>query len=166
MDAQKKSQFIEGTIVGVEVRPLKRHLDKRGWLVEIFRIDELDPQIRPVMAYISETFPGVTRGPHEHVEQTDYFCFLGPSTFEVILWDNRRDSPSYWHRQAFLIGGDNPFIIIVPERVVHAYRNIGQSPGWVINCANRLYAGEGRKGPVDEIRHEDDPHSPFRLTPS
>ena len=165
MDAQRKSQFIEGAIIGVEVRPLKRHLDKRGWLVEIFRIDELDPQIRPVMAYISETLPGVTRGPHEHVEQTDYFCFLGPSTFEVILWDNRRDSPSYWHRQAFLTGEDNPGVIIVPERVVHAYRNIGQNPGWVINCANKLYAGEGRKGSVDEIRHEEDPHSPFCLAP-
>lgn len=159
----EKRQFINGTIIGVEVRSLKKHIDQRGWLVEIFRMDELDSPIRPVMAYVSETPPGVIRGPHEHVEQTDYFCFLGPSTFEVILWDNRPNSPTYWNRQTIRTGAENPCAVIVPEGVVHAYRNIGEKPGWVINCANKLYAGEGRKGPVDEIRHEKDPNSPFRL---
>lgn len=163
MDGEKR-QFIAGAIIGVEVRPLKRHLDQRGWLVEIFRMDELDPRIRPVMAYVSETIPGVTRGPHEHGKQTDYFCFLGPSTFKVILWDNRPNSPSYWNRQTILSGEENPCVVIVPKGVVHAYRNIGEKPGWVINCANKLYAGEGRKEAVDEIRHEEDPNNPFCLT--
>lgn len=161
MTAEKR-QFLRGTIIGVEIRPLKRYKDPRGWLAEVFRIDELDPRIRPVMAYVSETLPGVTRGPHEHVDQTDYFCFLGSSTFEVILWDNRPTSPTYWTQQTVLTGEENPCCVIVPEGVVHAYRNVGQKPAWVINCANRLYAGEGRKETVDEIRHEQDPNSPFR----
>lgn len=156
--------FKEGAIAGVEVRPLRKHLDSRGWLSEIFRYDELDLEVRPVMAYVSETLPGVARGPHEHREQTDYFCFLGPSTFELTLWDNRPGSPSYWHRQRLIVGGENPCVVIVPQGVVHAYRNVGEKPGWVINCPNRLYGGEGRKGPVDEIRHERDPDSPFRAS--
>jgi dTDP-4-dehydrorhamnose 3,5-epimerase len=32
----------------------------------------------------------------------------------------------------------------------------------VLNFPNRLYAGEGKKEPVDEIRHEVDPASIFR----
>ena len=157
----EKREFKEGSIAGVEIRSLKRHLDDRGWLVEIFRTDELEPKIRPVMAYVSETLPGLIRGPHEHVQQTDYFCFLGPSTFEITLWDNRPSSPTYWSRQTVVAGEDNPCVVIVPEGVVHAYRNRGAKPGWVIDCTNRLYAGEGRKEEVDEIRHEDDPDSPF-----
>jgi dTDP-4-dehydrorhamnose 3,5-epimerase len=47
--------------------------------------------------------------------------------------------------------------------VVHAYRNVGGEPGLVFNCPDRLYKGPGRKEPVDEIRHEDDPASPFQL---
>jgi dTDP-4-dehydrorhamnose 3,5-epimerase len=35
--------------------------------------------------------------------------------------------------------------------------------GIVLNAANRLYKGWGRKEPVDEIRHEDVADSPFRL---
>jgi len=158
-----KREFLIGAIQGVEIRPLKRHVDERGWLFEIFRSDELDASIFPVMAYVSETLPGLTRGPHEHLDQTDYFCFLGPSTFEMVLWDNRPESPSYWNRQTVLAGKDYPCVVIVPERVVHAYHNIGEEPGWVINCPNRLYAGKGKEGTVDEIRHERDPQSPFRL---
>ena len=75
--------FERGVIQGVQVRPLKKHRDDRGWLMELFRADEIDSDMMPAMSYVSETLPGVTRGPHEHVKQTDYFCFLGPSTFRL-----------------------------------------------------------------------------------
>ena len=41
--------------------------------------------------------------------------------------------------------------------------NVGDCDGLVINCPNRLYAGEGRREPVDEIRHEDDANTIFRM---
>lgn len=156
-------QFLNGPVHGVEVRPLNRHRDDRGWLIEIFRCDELIAELIPAMSYISETLPGVARGPHEHLDQIDYFGFLGPSTFELYLWDNRPDSATYSTRQIVLAGEQMPCVVIVPERVVHAYRNIGTQPGWVINCPNRLYAGRGRKEAIDEIRYEGDPDSPFRI---
>lgn len=42
---------------------------------------------------------------------------------------------------------------------------LGPVPGlwYVFNGPNRLYAGEGKKEPVDEIRHEVAPGSPLRL---
>jgi len=155
--------FREGDIQGVRMRPLKKHQDSRGWLSEIFRTDELDADLMPVMSYVSETLPGATRGPHEHRSQTDYFCFLGPSTFQLALWDNRPGSPTYRCRQEMFVGEEKPCVVVVPEGVVHAYRNVGDKPGWVINCPNRLYAGRERKEPVDEIRHEADPNTLFRV---
>jgi dTDP-4-dehydrorhamnose 3,5-epimerase len=53
--------------------------------------------------------------------------------------------------------------VLIPPGVVHAYKNVSEVPGLVVNFPNRLYAGEGRKGPVDEIRYEDRPGSPFVL---
>ncbi|OGQ51637.1 MAG: dTDP-4-dehydrorhamnose 3,5-epimerase [Deltaproteobacteria bacterium RIFCSPLOWO2_02_56_12] len=155
--------FEEGVIQGVQVRPLKKHRDDRGWLMELFRADEIDQRIMPVMSYVSETLPGVTRGPHEHVDQTDFFCFVGPSTFRIVLWDNRPKSSSYWVRHEVLVGEENPCVVVVPEGIVHAYRNVGKKPGWVINYPNKLYAGNCRKELVDEIRHEADPNTPFRI---
>jgi len=152
-----------GKIHDVVVRPLTKHLDERGWLAELFRLDELEGMMKPEMAYLSMTAPGVARGPHEHVEQTDYFCFVGPSNFKVYLWDRRPDSPSRGTSQVFYAGLDAPRMVIVPPGVVHAYKNVGIENGLVFNAPDRLYAGQGKKSPVDEIRHEDLDGSPFRL---
>lgn len=156
-------EFKRGAIRDVVVRDLKKFLDERGWLAELFRHDELDEEFYPAMAYVSSTAPGVQRGPHEHVDQADLFCFMGPSNFKLRLWDNRADSETFGHVMTLFVGEDNPRSVIVPLGVVHAYRNVGHLPGIVINCPNRLYMGEGRREPVDEIRHEDDPATPFTM---
>jgi dTDP-4-dehydrorhamnose 3,5-epimerase-like enzyme len=155
--------FVDGPIEGVVFRPLAAHEDRRGWLVELYREDELPAEQRPAMAYVSETLPGVARGPHEHVDQTDYFAFIGPGEFVIYLWDTRGDSPTRGRRMRAAVGESNPQCVIVPPGVVHAYKNVGPSPGWVFNAPNRLYAGPGKRAAVDEIRHEDKPGSPFRL---
>lgn len=156
-------EYQKGKIHDVVVKPLTKYLDERGWLAELFRVDDIDAAVIPAMAYMSMTQPGVARGPHEHADQTDYFCFIGPSNFKVYLWDNRDDSPTSGVKQAVFAGVDNPVMMIVPPGVVHAYRNIGIENGIVFNAPNRLYAGEGKKSPVDEIRHEDEAGSPFVL---
>jgi dTDP-4-dehydrorhamnose 3,5-epimerase len=155
--------FTEGPIEGVLWKPLRKFHDSRGWLCELFRHDELPAAYHPVMAYLSVTEPGVARGPHEHVDQADFFCFLGPSNFKAYLWDNRRECPTYGHFQTDVVGADKPMTLIVPPGVVHAYKNVGSEPGLVFNSPNRLYKGPGRKEPVDEIRHEEAKESPFQL---
>ncbi|MDD5153208.1 MAG: dTDP-4-dehydrorhamnose 3,5-epimerase family protein [Desulfovibrionales bacterium] len=157
------TDFKNGIIEGVIVKDIKRHADERGWLVECFRHDEVLSEIHPAMAYVSITLPGVARGPHEHVEQTDYFCFLGPGDFKVVLWDNRKESPTVNVKQIIFAGEDNPKIVIVPPGVVHGYKNIGNADGQVLNFPNRLYAGPGRTQKVDEIRHEASALSPFKM---
>ncbi len=150
-------------IDGVIIREISRHHDSRGWLAELFRHDEIEAVHFPTMAYVSVTKPGVARGPHEHAEQTDLFCFLGPSTFLLYLWDNRRGSRTFGQKAVFEVGEKLHTLAIIPPGVVHAYRNIGEVDGLVFNAPNRLYAGEGRREAVDEIRHEDDPDSGFQL---
>jgi dTDP-4-dehydrorhamnose 3,5-epimerase len=156
-------EFRTGPIEGVIWKPLKRYTDHRGWLCELFRHDELPPEYHPVMGYISLTEPGVARGPHEHVDQSDLFCFLGPGNFKIYLWDNRPKSPTYRARVVDVVGADKPMLVIIPPGVAHAYRNVSSEQAVSFNCANRLYKGPGRKEPVDEIRHEEDPNTPFHL---
>jgi dTDP-4-dehydrorhamnose 3,5-epimerase len=155
--------FHLGPIEGVIWKPLRKYHDHRGWLCELFRHDELPMEFHPVMAYISASEVGLARGPHEHVDQADCFCFLGPSNFKVYLWDNRPTSPTYRARQTDVVGAEKPMLVVVPPGVVHAYKNVGNEPGWVVNCPNRLYKGLGRKDPADEIRYEKDPGNPFQL---
>ena len=155
--------FRDGEIEGVVVRKLTKALDSRGWLAELFRHDDLDQEFFPAMAYVSATNSGVTRGPHEHVDQADLFCFLGPSNFKLRLWDNREHSKTFRCTSTLIVGQDNPVAVLVPAGVVHAYQNVGELDGIVINCPNRLYRGAGRKEEVDEIRHESDPETIYRM---
>ncbi len=150
-------------MAGVRIEPLARHDDARGWLTELFRADELPGGEAPAMAYVSATRPGAARGPHEHVRQTDIFCFLGPGTFAVYLWDNRRRSKTFGRAERFELGADCPARLTIPPGVVHGYRNISRVEAVCFNAPNRLYRGRGKRAKVDEIRHEADPASPFRM---
>ena len=155
--------FQKGPIEGVVITSFRKFVDERGWLAEIFRHDELPEWFRPEMSYVSVTNPGVLRGPHEHVDQADLFCWVGPGDFKLTLWDNRPDSPTYRNRMEVAMGVNNPGSAIIPKGVVHCYRCVSHEPGLVINCPDRLFMGKGKAAPIDEIRHEDDPENAFVL---
>jgi len=158
-----QGRFVDSPIDGVIVSTLPVHQDSRGWLLELYREDQCGNGPAPSMAYASMTLPGISRGPHEHVEQTDRFCFFGPSDFLIVLWDNRPTSPTFNHRMRLIVGESQPSLIVVPNGVVHGYRNIGRESGLIVNLPDRLYMGHHRQEEVDEIRHELNPDSPFQL---
>ena len=161
---KEERRFVKGKIQDVVVYPLKKFVDERGWLVELFRRDEIAEEFYPAIAYISVTEPNVQRGPHEHVDQADLFCFIGTGNFKLRLWDNRADSPTYKNVMTMFAGADNAQAVIIPKGVVHAYKNISTTEkGVVINCPNRLFMGEGKREAIDEIRHEDDPNTIFKI---
>lgn len=165
LKAEKRMDvFTKGKIHDVVVYPLKKFVDERGWLAELFRHDEISEEFYPAMAYISVTEPLVQRGPHEHVDQADLFCFIGTGNFKLRLWDNREDSATFRNVMTLYVGADNPQAVIVPKGVVHAYKNISRAEkGVVINCPNRLFMGAGKKEAIDEIRHEDDPETIYTM---
>ena len=147
---------------GVRVEALPVFNDPRGSLHELYRSDEIPTEFKPVMACCSWSTPGVTRGPHQHVMQDDYFTFAGPSDFCVYLWDDRPGAVGAARGWSINTGESVPSRIYVPRGVVHAYRNTGAVPGVVVTVTSLLFMGEGRRDPVDEIRHELNPHSPYR----
>jgi len=156
-------EFKNGSIQGVAIVSIRKFIDDRGWLAETFRQDDVEREYFPVMAYTSMTLPGVVRGPHEHDEQSDLFIFMGPGNFKIWLWDNRKESSTYLHKHVFFGGEDHPLRVLVPPGVVHAYKNVSGASAIVHNFPNRLYMGQGKKSPVDEIRHESDSKTPFRV---
>jgi dTDP-4-dehydrorhamnose 3,5-epimerase len=143
---------------GLQIKQVLLYKDSRGWLGEIIREDE--SEITPAMVYLSMTRPGLVRGPHEHIKQTDCFCFIGK--FRIYLWDNRKKSLTYQEKKV-VDTSDIPTLAIVPPGIVHAYKNIGNTDGLVINLPDKLYKGWGKTETVDEIRYENDPRSPYSI---
>jgi dTDP-4-dehydrorhamnose 3,5-epimerase len=146
---------------GVIIKKIEKFQDARGWLGEFFRKDE--DRYQPAMGYLSLTRPGIVRGPHEHTKQSDFFIFAGPGEFEVHLWDNRKKSPTRGKYLKIKAGEKNPISLLVPPGIVHGYKCVSRTPALSFNLPDRLYRGRKKKGKIDEIRHEQDPHSPFHL---
>jgi len=149
-------------IKDVIIKKLTKYEDERGWLTEIYRRDDLNGY-QPVMSYISSTKPGVARGPHEHVKQSDCFVFVGPGNFELYLWDRREKSETNGEYIKIEVGENNPTLIIVPPGVVHGYKCIGEKDAWSINLPDKLYKGENKSEEIDEIRWEEDKNSPYKI---
>ena len=172
-------------IEGVVIKKLEKFKDERGWLAEIYRNDEIDPEAdaspgiiskelywalrrygagyKPAMAYFSESKPGVARGPHEHKEQTDFFIFIGPGKFRVYLWDNRKESATFGEKIDFEVGGEEITSVLVPPGVVHGYKCVSEIPALCLNLPDKLYRGENKKEGVDEVRYEEDTKSEFKI---
>ncbi len=147
---------------GLIIKQLQRYDDERGWLTEIYRNDELD--YAPAMGYVSLTNPGVIRGPHEHVKQSDCFVFVGPGDFELHLWDRRESSETKGDHQVLTVGQSAPTMVIVPPGIVHGYKCVSDTPAYSINLPDTLYRGKAKSEEVDEIRWEQDPNSPYLIS--
>lgn len=145
----------------VIIKALPKYEDNRGWLSEIYRNDELKYQ--PVMGYISLTYQGIVRGPHEHLKQSDCFVFVGPGSFELHLWDRREDSATNGEYMKLEVGEEKPTMVIVPPGVVHGYKCIN-GPAYSINLPDELYKGINKAEEIDEVRWEEDPESPYKIS--
>jgi len=149
-------------IEGVVIKKLVKHTDERGWLIELYREDEPPTKhYRPAMSYVSKSYAGVRRGPHEHNKQSDFFMFYGPGDFMFYLWDNRPGNPNYQVRYKFVVGESNAVSILVPPNVVHGYEALGVA--FSFNSPTDLHGGYHRLDPIDEIKHELNPNSPFKI---
>lgn len=150
--------YNKSNIDGVKVIGLSPQRDERGWLIEGFRKDSID--VNPEMMYASLTYPKETRGPHEHVKQTDVFVFVGPGLFELKLW---KKIDGIIRHEIHICGDGMPTLVIIPPGVIHGYRNISDKSGLVINMPDKLYRGHMKSEEVDEIRHEINPNSEYRM---
>jgi dTDP-4-dehydrorhamnose 3,5-epimerase len=101
-------------IEGIELFPLHRYGDDRGWFMELRRESALPAPTRQTNVSFSKE--GVIRGLHYHERgQNDLFACLD-GTARVVVLDRGSDD-------AFSvdIGDDNPVAIWIPGRLAHGF---------------------------------------------
>lgn len=152
-----KPEEVPSKIDGVKIFALYNEVneDDRGSLLEIARIDWVRPS-SIAMAYVSRTNPGVTRGPHKHEKQTDWFYFMPGTKCQIGLVDDRPKSLTRGAVQLIGIQEDDSYSVFVPPGVIHWYKNLSEHCTMtVINLPNKLYRGMHYKEEPDEVRYED-----------
>lgn len=144
-------------IDGVVIKPLKRLLDERGYLMEILRADdELFQKFG--QAYISACFPGLVKAWHCHEYQYDHFCCVH-GNLKVGLYDDRPDSATCGTADTVVIGVLNPALVRIPPYVWHGFMAVGPETAVVLNLPTEPYNADA----PDELRRPAlDPSIPFQ----
>jgi len=124
-------------IHGASITPLRVMPDERGRLMEILRKDS--PLFQKFgQAYLTTAYPGVVKAWHYHKKQTDHFCVVRGMA-KVVLYDGRKDSPTYRMVNEFFIGELNPCLVVIPNLVMHGYKNIGTEEVYLLNMPTEVY---------------------------
>jgi len=107
-------------IEGVELFPLQRYEDERGWFTELMRASVVDRQIKQSNLVFSRK--GVIRGLHYHERgQNDLFACLQGLVRVVVL--DRESAETF----TVDIGDDNPVVVFVPGHHAHGYEALTDS---------------------------------------
>ncbi len=143
-------------IDGVRIKRLERHVDDRGWLMEILRDDD-DIFLDFGQVYVSTCFPGIVKAWHCHERQTDSFCVLVGNA-KIGLYDDREGSSTHGETQAVVAGELNPIVLQIPPLVWHGFAALEDRTAMVLNAPTEHY---DRDNP-DELRRDPfDPEIPF-----
>jgi len=128
----------QSLIEGVRTKEIKNVLKNNGVLTEVWRKSwNLDGE--PVEQVFQVTLsPGEFSSWHLHEFTTDRL-FVNIGTMKIVLYDTRKDSPTYGLINEFNIGALRPMIIIIPPLVCHGIKNIGNEMASVLNLVDQAY---------------------------
>jgi dTDP-4-dehydrorhamnose 3,5-epimerase len=143
----------ENTIRGVEFKPLKTHADDRGFFREIIRVSDSVFQLKSAednqgfapdnqgFAQYDQGFAqwshslmakNTVKAWHFHHLQIDWW-YLALGVIETVLFDNRKESPTYQKKLVFKLGdpGLDPeaqcSVVRIPQGVLHGCKVLSQT---------------------------------------
>ena len=122
---------------GVKTKKLAVHADERGRLMEMLRADdELYKKFGQV--YLTSAYPGAVKAWHYHEKQVDHFtCVHG--MMKVVLYDDRKDSPTKGLVNEFFLGVHNPILLRIPAGVYHGFKCISEHEALIVNVPTEMY---------------------------
>ena len=128
-----KSYDRPGPIEGVKVFRVPRYVDDRGFFQEIYR-SKAD---HPGSEAMADFFQGVpvaqlnftivdaenhVKGLHYHLKQQDVWFCPHPYKAKFVLFDVRKESPTFRRTQVLVAGDGQDLLVRIPEGVAHGYR--------------------------------------------
>ena len=145
-------------IQGVRFEPLKLHFDDRGFLVEVLRSQNFPEKIAQIN--YTETYPGIIKAFHWHKFQFDGW-FVVKGEIQAVLYDLREDSPTKGETNVFFMGEKNPYFLLIPPKVAHGYKVLGNKKAGLLYAVTREY---NPNQPDEERIPFDDPKIGFDWT--
>lgn len=118
---------------GVQIHRLRRFVDDRGFFMEIYRNGsegshgvELANFWKGIetaqLNYSIVNAENHIKGLHYHLAQDDIWFCPPPSKMKIVLFDVRKDSPTFQQTQTLVAGDGQDIVVRIPPGVAHGYR--------------------------------------------
>lgn len=118
-------------IDGVKIVPLRKIPDERGTIFHMLRSS--DPHFSQFgEIYFSKIYKDAIKGWHTHKQITLNYCVL-QGMVKLVLWDSRKESPTYNEVMELFIGEDNYSLVIIPPGVCNGHKGITET-ALLANC--------------------------------
>jgi len=130
------------------VQPFDVWPDDRGYFLEVSRLKQgLTAHFLPEETQVSAalSYPNTIKAFHFHLHQTDVWV-PSQGMFQVALVDLRPESRTFGVKNTLYVGALKPWRIMIPPRVGHGYKVIGENAAMLVYVTDRLY------NPKDEGR--------------
>jgi dTDP-4-dehydrorhamnose 3,5-epimerase len=128
---------IDNQIKGVEMRRLTTMADGRGDLTVLIS-DRFGEAWRTPHAYLVTAAAKSVRAWVYHKRQSDRLAYTS-GRLRVVLYDLRKDSPTYGALNVIDVGAANKILLTIPPFVVHAVQNLGDEDTQFVNMPTRAY---------------------------
>jgi dTDP-4-dehydrorhamnose 3,5-epimerase len=141
--AKQSAVDVEGRLrcsllAGVQFRPTRPVPHEDGHVTEVARTS-WDALANPIVqVHTTTTFAGRIRAWGLHPLGTDRL-FVVTGLVRLVLFDGRKDSPTFGRLNEFVVSEKNPGLLIVPPNVYHGWKNIGTTEAIIINMPDRMY---------------------------
>jgi dTDP-4-dehydrorhamnose 3,5-epimerase len=139
-------------IAGVVIEAMQVYPDDRGFFFELARLGSsgiassmVPDGHRQIQISTTLTYPGTIKAIHYHFEQTDLWAPVA-GMLQVMLYDLRRNSPTFGVTNTLYAGVHQPWKILIPPGVGHGYKVLGTQPAQLVYVTDRYY------NPKDEGR--------------
>ena len=120
-------------ILGVEIEPLAKKPDDRGWLLKLLMNAHICGNKEFGEIYVTVAHPAAVKGAHYHEHCTEWFCVIRGYA-KLVLFDRRTQE-----RLEITMGEENMVRVRVPPHVAHAVKNIGDDLMYLLAYADREY---------------------------
>jgi len=131
---------LHSTLEDVKIYPLTLHEDSRGWLLKILMQPQIPGDKTFGEIYVTVARSGAVKGGHYHKTATEWFCVIqGKGKLTLQERDSGRRMEIFMGEDGPKDKRPSPFGVLIPPNIIHAIRNIGEEPLYLLVYTDKVY---------------------------
>ena len=101
----------------IETKQLKKFIDNRGWLAEIFRPEDVNKTMKGQVT-VTTAHPGIIKANHYHKKMNEWYCVI-KGKMHLVLKDMKSGE-----KKEVVLDEDDLKIIRITPWIAHGFKNI------------------------------------------